>query len=141
MIIFDTKKTLILLLLFINVLIISSNRIVRIPIGLINTNLQGDKEEDSRNIVKDIFYNMEYVNLTIGTPPQIIPCHIDINSRSFFISNKYFDSKQSSTYELLRDDVIFYGLITSGLIVKDKLKINNKEINFNFILANETTKL
>ena len=126
MIIFDAKKTLIILLLFINVLISSSNRIVRMPIGLINTNLQGDKEEDSGNIIKDIFYNLEYVNLTIGTPSQIIPCHININSRSFFISNKYFDSTQSSTYELFSDEVIFYGLITSGIVVKDKLKINNK---------------
>ena len=140
MIIFDAKKTLIILLLFINVLISSSNRIVRMPIGLINTNLQGDKEEDSGNIIKDIFYNLEYVNLTIGTPSQIIPCHININSRSFFISNKYFDSTQSSTYELFSDELIFYGLITSGIVVKDKLKINNKEIYFNFILANETKK-
>ena len=140
MIIFDTKKTLILLLLFINVLISSSNRIVRMPIGLINTNLQGNKEGDSRNIIKDIFYNLEYANITIGTPIQIIPCHININSRAFFISNKYFDSNQSSTYELLSDDSIYYELVTSGFAVKDKLKINNKEIYFNFILANETKK-
>ena len=136
MIIFDIKKALILLLLFINMLISSSNRIVRIPIGLINTNREGD----SKNIIKDIFYNLEYANITIGTPPQIIPCHININSRTFFISNKYFDSNQSSTYELLFDDYIYYELVTSGLAVKDKLKINNKEIYFNFILANETKK-
>ena len=140
MIIFDTKKTLILLLLFINVLISSSNRIVRIPIGLINTNFQDKREGDSRNIIKDIFYNLEYINITIGTPSQIIPCQININSRTFFISNQYFEPEQSSTFELLFNDSIYYELVTSGLAVKDILKINNKEIYFNFILANETKK-
>ena len=37
--IFDISKTLFLLLLFINVLISSSNKIVRIPIGIINAKI------------------------------------------------------------------------------------------------------
>ena len=138
MIRFDNKLTLILLLLQVNMSISNYNGIVRIPIGLINTNVHGNREGAPKNIIKDIFYNLEYVNLTIGTPSQIIPCLININSQTFFISNKYFDSEQSSTYELLFDDAKYYELVTSGIEVKDKFKINNKETYFNFILERES---
>ena len=108
----------------------SNNKIYRIPFGLFRQeNL--DKET---NIIINIVNNGKYLNLSIGTPPQLTPLELDTIYQTFSISNKYFKKNESLTYEQISEEEYFiYEVSDDGFLSKDILNINNndkKEINF-----------
>ena len=108
----------------------SNNKIYRIPFGLFKQqNL--DKET---NIINNIVNNGKYLNLSIGTPPQLTPLELDTIYQTFSISNKYFKKNESLTYEQIsEEDYFIYEVSDDGFLSKDILNINNnvkKEINF-----------
>ena len=109
-----------------------NENIYRLPIGLYNA-LEESTEKD---LIKSIFHNFIYVNLSIGTPPQIIPFHIDINSQTFYVSKKFFNRSASSTYEQIskNETTYYYENVITGFNSKDILEINGikKKINFIF---------
>ena len=84
-------------LLIINIYRINSNQIYKIQIGLFNA-YEGEKK---LNLLENIFYDLSYVNLSLGTPPQIVPFQLNINSQTFYAPNKYFNPNKSSTYKSL----------------------------------------
>ena len=71
------------------------NNIYKIQVGLFN---QKDSKNTSK-IIDNIFYNRIYLNLSIGTPNQIMPFELDIATQTFSVSNKTFNKNQSLTYE------------------------------------------
>ena len=91
------------------------------------------------NIIHNIFYKEIYVNLSIGTPPQIIPFSLNINSQTFSVPNNIFHKNKSSSYESISKSEIPYENedVIYGFISKDVLNINNKTKNkkIDFILG------
>ena len=101
-----------------------SNTIYKIPIGLYN-----NKESiNSEYIIDNLLYNLVYVNLSIGTPPQIIPFSLNINSQTFSAPNNLFIKNESTTYESLSKNEISYEYeeVSDGFNSKDILNLNNK---------------
>ena len=114
----------------------NNSEIYKIPFGLKKIN-EGTK---TTNIVQNIYLNIIYVNLTIGTPPKSIPFELNINSQSFFISRKYFNLSKSLS--LLTKEEISYKNedVLTGYNAKDILKIGNKEAEINFIFETKIKK-
>ena len=112
---------------------ISESDVFRIPFGLYKA------RNYNSDVVHDIFYNILYANLSVGTPPQNIRCELRMNSQIFTICNKTFNKNNSSTYEELSEyendddnnDIAF------GNKSMDILNINNKKEKINFILSNK----
>ena len=118
--------------------ILCDNSIYKLPFGL----FYSFEKNNSIELIKYIFDNFIYVNLTIGTPPQIIPFQLDINSQTFYVSNKYFNRNASSTYELLSKEENFYSYedAISGFNSKDILNINGVKKKINFIYETKNKK-
>ena len=109
----------------------SNNNIYRIPFGLYNTNFNNN----SLDLINNIFFNLIYVNLSIGTPPQIIPFSLNVNTQTFSAPNNLFNKNKSSSYESISKHEISYEYeaVTDGFNSKDILNIDNitnKKINF-----------
>ena len=132
---FYNDKNIIYISLFLIKICLSNNDIYRIPFGLINKN----GSNTSLNIIHNIFYKEIYVNLSIGTPPQIIPFSLNINSQTFSVPNNIFHKNKSSSYESISKSEIPYENedVIYGFISKDVLNINNKTKNkkIDFILG------
>ena len=111
--------------------IISDNKVYKISFGLYNTKTVND----SLDTIENIYYNSIYVNLSIGTPPQIIPFFLNINSQTFSVPNSLFNKNKSSSYESNSKNEISYEYedVSDGFNSKDFLNINNntkKKISF-----------
>lgn len=108
-----------------------NNSIYRIPISL----YKSFEDNNEATLIQNIFFNFLYLNLSIGTPPQIIPFHLDINSQSFYVSKKFFNRTASSTYEQISKNETLYSHenVISGYDSKDILNINGKKKTINFI--------
>ena len=116
-------------------LITTNNNIYKIPFGLINQNPIRNKSKD---MIHDIFYNSIYVNLSIGTPPQIVPFSLNVNSQTFSISNSDYNRNYSSSYESTSkgEDSYENEEVIYGFNSKDVLNIkNNSKQKINFILG------
>ena len=112
----------------------SINNVYRIPFGLYN---QKYLENDS-NFINNIFYNRIYLNLSIGTPPQILPFELDTKSQTFCISKEFFDKDKSSSYiQVSRENYYYNEDIENGINSKDVLNIDNNNQIINFILVNK----
>ena len=110
----------------------ANDKIYRIKFGLFNPK---SKESDS-SFINNLFYNRIYVNLSIGTPPQILPFELDIKSQTFCISDEYFNKSLSSSYvQISRENYFYNEDIENGFNSKDILNINNNGEKINFILA------
>ena len=114
------------------------NNIYKIQVGLFN---QKDSKNTSK-IIDNIFYNRIYLNLSIGTPNQIMPFELDITTQTFSVSDKAFNKNQSLTYEQISKSEVFfdYDDVTLGYHSKDILNLNNFNNNYfskkiNFILG------
>ena len=115
---------------------LSDTSVYRIPFGLYN--IKG--KNYSHDIANSIFYNIIYVNLSIGTPSQTVPFGLSLNSQTFTVYNKTFNQSKSSTFEGKSnftneddDDEIVY----RGINSLDVLTINNEQQKINFILSTE----
>ena len=131
-------------ILFITMLLVKCNKSAtnntqRIPIGLYHYFEDNNKE---KNIVRNLFFNLLYLNLSIGTPPQIMPFHLDVNSPTFYVSKKFFNRTASSTYEQTSKNETFYFLenAISGFNSKDILNLNGDKKKINFIFETKNNK-
>ena len=112
----------------------SNNKIYKIPFGLYNAKIFNN----SIDIINNIFSNFIYVNLSIGTPPQIIPFSLSVNAQTFSAPNNLFNKNMSSSFESISKNEISYEYetVTDGFNVKDILNIdNNKNKKIIFILG------
>lgn len=127
-----------ILLLIINIYKINNNPIYKIQFGLYSA-YDGEKK---LSLLENIFYDLVYVNLSIGTPSQIIPFELNINSQTFYVPNKYFNPNKSSTYKSLSkgEESYSYEDVKAGFNSKDILKIDNIEEEINFIFETKTSK-
>ena len=108
----------------------SNDKIFKIKFGLFN-----NRKSESDTSIVNILNNGLYLNLSIGTPPQIIPFELDSNSQTFSVSNYYFNKNASSTYEQDTSNEIYYAseTVESGFDSNDIINIDNsihKKINF-----------
>lgn len=116
---------------------LSDNDTYRIPFGLYYTYVKSPKD-----LIDNIFFNFLYVNLSLGIQPQIIPCHLDINSQTFYIPNQLFIKNNSSTYESISKNETTYSFedVIKGFNSKDVLTLNSRRNKINFILETKTKK-
>ena len=108
----------------------SNDKIFKIKFGLFN-----NRKSESDTSIVNILNNGLYLNLSIGTPPQILPFELDSNSQTFSVSNYYFNKNASSTYEQDTPNEIYYAseTVESGFDSNDIINIDNsihKKINF-----------
>ena len=95
--------------------------------------------------IYNYFSKRIYINISIGTPPQIIPTYLNFDQSSFYFSseeNKLYNKLDSSSYKQLQQnrsfDKEFFGFgnfSSETLLIKNE---KNKEIklnDFQFILA------
>lgn len=130
---YKNKKTFyISLLTIISLSLCSNNDIYRVPFGLYYIYENNDTEK----IIRNIFFNYLYANLSLGNPSQIVPFEININSQTFFVPSKYFNRNISLTYEDLSKKEVSYSFedAEKGFNSRDILDINGikKKINFIF---------
>lgn len=130
---YKNKKTFyISLLTIISLSLCSNNDIYRVPFGLYYIYENNDTEK----IIRNIFFNYLYANLSLGNPSQIVPFEININSQTFFVPSKYFNRNISLTYEDLSKKEVSYLFedAEKGFNSRDILDINGikKKINFIF---------
>ena len=110
----------------------TNDKIYRIKFGLFNPK---STESDS-SYINNLFNNRIYVNLSIGTPPQILPFELDIKSQTFCTSNEYFNKSLSSSYvQVSKENYYYHEDIENGFNSKDILNINDNGEKINFILA------
>ena len=110
----------------------TNDKIYRIKFGLFNPKA---KESES-SLINNLFYNRIYVNLSIGTPPQILPFELETKSQTFCISYDFFNKSLSSSYVQVSKENYYYNEdIENGFNSKDILNINNNGEKINFILA------
>ena len=113
---------------------LSNNQIYKIPFGL----FYNKTSKFDSDIVNNIIDNRIYLNLSIGTPPQLLPFELDINSQTFCVSNDLFNSNKSLTYEDLSNKQVYFNYedAEKGYSSKDIININNENNNkINFILG------
>ena len=129
---FNIKKIIFNILVLIIEKSISSD-IYKIPFGIYNLK----DLNDSIDIIDNFFYNTIYINLSIGTPQQIIPFALDINSQTFSAPYNLFDKNLSSSFEYALESEYHYQLedVSIGFCSKDILNLNNTKQKINFILG------
>ena len=112
-----------------------NNAVYRIPFGLYNIKQNYIKND----VINNIFNNIIYVNLSIGTPPQIVPFALNMNSQTFTVYEKVFNKNLSSTYKELSklENLDDNEDISSGMKSLDILNINNQKKEINFIFSDE----
>ena len=112
----------------------SSNKIYRIKFGLYN------EKYSSSDIINNIFYNKLYLNLSIGTSPQIVPFVLDNEVQTFCVTNDIFNKNLSSTYEQISEHEISidYEEARKGFTSMDILNIDdNVDKKINFIIGTD----
>ncbi len=129
------KINLLLALIFLFKIYSPNKTVYRIPFGLYNIK-QKYYEND---VINNIFNNIIYVNLSIGTPPQIVPFALNMNSQTFTVYEKVFNKNLSSTYRKLSklEDLNDNEDISSGIRSIDILNINNQKKEINFIFSDD----
>ena len=129
------KINIFLALIFLFKIYSSNNTVYRVPFGLYNIK----QKYNENDIINNIFNNIIYVNLSIGTPPQIIPFALNMNSQTFTVYEKVFNKNLSSGYKELSklENLNDNEDISSGMRSIDILNINNQKKEINFILSDE----
>ena len=92
------------------------NNICRIPFGLFEIE---DYHKENNTMFK-IIRNIKYVNLSIGSPPQLTPLELDTNFPTFSISNKYYNKSESITYKQIseKEEYFIYEASEDGFFSK-----------------------
>ena len=114
-----------------NLIFISQCNEYRIPFAM----YKNSKEISNNSIVNNIFFNILYVNLSLGTPSQNISFALDINNNIFTVYNQLLN--KSITYEELSkyENSNENEFISSGYNAMDILNLDNKKEKINFILS------
>ena len=131
MIIRKINKLFVLIILF--KIYSPNNTVYRIPFGLYNIK----QMYNENNVINNIFNNILYVNLSIGTPPQTVPFVLNMNSQTFTVYEKVFNKNLSSTYKELSklENLNDNEDASSGIKSMDILNINNGERFQTYIIA------
>ena len=111
-----------------------NNNFFKIPFGLYK--LESYRKEN--NTMFKIINNIKYVNLSIGSPPQLTPLELDTNFPTFSISNKYYNKSESTSYKQIseKEEYFIHEVSDNGFLSKDIINIDDKtKKEINFILA------
>ena len=108
-----------------------NNNVLKFPFGLYK--LESYRKENSTMF--KIINNIKYVNLSIGSPPQLTPLELDTNFPTFSISNKYYNKSESTSYKQIseKEEYFIYEASDNGFLSNDIINIDDKtkkEINF-----------
>ncbi len=119
---------------------------ITIPFEIENLSLNLNDDE----LMKTLFFNELYINISIGSSKQKIPLKIKSTSQlSYIINSKSnysgikFNSEKSSSLEIINKNKLKFlnQEILSGLFVNDTFILGNEKINkLNFILTDELNK-
>ena len=120
------------------------SKIYRIPFAQHNYEYISNKSANYSNIVESIFFNVIYINLFLGNPPQKIPFHLNIYSQAFYTIENYFMRNKSNTYESISyiEKEFDYSDLKKGYLSKDYIYINeanndNNKSKVEFIYGTE----
>ena len=119
-----------------------NNQFYRIPFGLFKQ--QNPYIEKKNHIVHNIINNGKYINLSIGTPLQIIPFELDSKSQTFSASYELYNRNISSTYKQISSKETKFNCedAEKGFNSEDILKIDNKTTKeIRFILGTKYNNL
>ena len=123
-----------------------NNKVYRIPFSQHNYEYIFNTRTNYSNIAESIFFNVIYINLSLGEPPQTIPFHLNINSQAFYTTDKYyFIPNKSKTYDSIsyNEQSFNYDDLKKGIIFKDYIQLNNNMQNktkIEFIYGTEIKK-
>lgn len=107
-----------------------NEKVHRIRFGLYNTKISG------KDIINNIFNNIIYLNLSIGTSAQIVPFELKSDCQTFCVTKEIYNKNKSSSYEETSDGEIniSYEIAKKGFTCKD-LWNDNSDKKINFILG------
>ena len=125
-----------ILLLILNFYLLDADEIYKIPFGLYNYYA----ENNSLSLIESLFYNLAFVNLSIGTPSQLIPFQLNINSQTFYVPKEFFNPNKSSSYiSISQNEASYpYSDVSRGFNAKDVIKIGDLKKEINFIYETST---
>ena len=108
--------------------------IIKIPLGILNPS----NTSENNSLILTLLDSRLYINISIGTPPQLIPVLFLKDGFSLFIFEKNFNKNKSSTYNSL--GVIksyFLDIYSIGYESKDIINFGNYKGNkiFDFVLS------
>jgi len=114
---------------------ISFCEIIKIPLGIFNPK----NNSENLSLISKIFYSKPYINISIGTPPQLIPVLFLKDSFSLFVYESNFNRNKSSTFNLSSKQAIpyFLDIYCTGYPSKDIINFGNYHGNkfFDFVLS------
>ena len=113
---------------------ISICEIIKIPIGIINPK----NNSENLSLVSKLFFNKPYINISIGTPPQLIPILFLKDSFSLFVYETNFNRNKSSTFSSSGEAIpYFLDIYSTGYPSKDIINFGNYHGNkfFDFVLS------
>ena len=121
--------------IFLKQIFLTINDVYKIPFGFYKNR---EKCSDFDKI-GNIFFNIMYMNLSIGTPPQKVPLEINMNNQIFTLYNQVYNNSKSITYKEISkyNNTNENEFISSGFNSMDFLNINDKKEKINFILSTE----
>ena len=109
--------------------------IIKIPLGTINTK----NVSDNISLITKLFFYKPYLNISMGTPFQLIPILFCKDSFSLFIHESNFNKNKSSTYNSSSIEAIPYFLdfYFTGFPSKDIINFGNfhQKNFFDFVLS------
>ena len=113
-------------------ILLNINDVYKIPFGFYKNR---EKCSDI-DIIGNIFFNIMYMNLSIGTQPQKVPLEINMNSQTFTLYNQVYNNSKSVTYKEISkyNNTNENEFISSGFYSMDVLNINDKKEKIDFIL-------
>ena len=90
--------------------------IIKIPLGILNLK----NTSENKSLIHELFFSKPYLNITIGTPSQIIPLLFLKDSFSLFIHENNFNKNKSSTFNSSREAIpYFLDIYSTGYPSKD----------------------
>ena len=113
---------------------ISFCEIIKIPLGILNLK----NTSENKSLIHELFFSKPYLNITIGTPSQIIPLLFLKDSFSLFIHENNFNKNKSSTFNSSREAIpYFLDIYSTGYPSKDIINFGNYHGNkyLDFVLS------
>ena len=107
---------------------ISLSEIIKISFGIINT----EKYSQTPNLISKLVYNRIYINMTVGTPPQLIKLYLRKDNYALYIKEENFNKTLSESFESNNIlNTFFLDIYTTGYFSKDFIEFGNYKNNNN----------
>ena len=113
---------------------ISFCEIIKIPLGILNPK----NNSENNSLILNLLISRPYINISIGTPPQLIPLLFLKDSFSLFVYENNFNMNKSSTFNSLGEvRPYFLDIYCTGSASKDIINFGNYQGNkyLDFILS------